>query len=265
MDYDNLAKKDLGQHWLNDAFSLDAIRDMADINKKDTILEIGPGLGSLTERLVEKAERVIAVELDSSLIEGLKKKFKGITNLEIEQADIRKFNLTVLPQGYKIVANIPYYLTSYLIRMLSQTANPPILVVLLVQQEVAQRLAASPGELSLLAITTQMKWSVEIGAKVSAKLFIPPPKVDSQIVCLSKRKQSLVNQDLEKLFIRTLKIGFSQKRKTLANSLSGGFHISKSQADESLLMLGLNPKIRPQELNIKQWISLTRIINLSER
>ena len=144
-----IPKKDLGQHWLTDRETLKSIVELAQLAEDELVLEIGPGLGDLTEVLLDSTNNVIAVEFDESLISGLKQRFNGSTVL-IENKDIRRFNLTKLPKGYKVVANIPYYLTSYLIRLLSQSPNPPSLAVLLIQQEVAERLAAKPGQMSII-------------------------------------------------------------------------------------------------------------------
>src|SRR5947209_7653215 len=140
------AKKSLGQHWLKDEATLEAICEAANLTKADTVLEVGPGLGDLTRQLLNRAGKVIAVEIDKDLVAWL----PAHNNLEVVQDDILKFDLTELPVDYKVVANIPYYLTSNLIRILSESPNPPQTVVLLVQKEVAERLVAPPGQMSIL-------------------------------------------------------------------------------------------------------------------
>lgn len=255
-----LPNKDLGQHWLNDQYSLDAIVESADVRKGDVILEVGPGMGSLTEKLVKKASRVLAVEFDHALLKGLQSKFNDTLNLELINQDIRKFDLSSLPPSYKVVANIPYYLTSYLIRLFSESSNPPKLAVLLVQQEVAQRIAAQPGQLSILGVVAQVYWDISLGLIVPAELFFPPPKVNSQIVILKRRDNPFLPNGLEKEFFQTVKIGFSQKRKTLINSLSGGYHFNKEVAKKIISDVGLDSNIRPQELTLEEWSNLTSII-----
>jgi 16S rRNA (adenine1518-N6/adenine1519-N6)-dimethyltransferase len=160
-------KKSLGQHWLKDKATLQAICDAGDLKHNDTVLEIGPGLGDLTRQLVKRAGKVIAVELDSNLALKLMGEIKS-DSLEVIQGDILKFDLTQLPVDYKVVANIPYYLTSNLMRILSESTNPPLLIVLLMQQEVAQRIAAKSGQMSLLSVSTQLYYQPKLGPVVSS-------------------------------------------------------------------------------------------------
>lgn len=248
------AKKSLGQHWLEDEGALNAICEAAGVGQDDTVLEIGPGLGSLTELLVQKAREVIAVELDEELAGKLPEKIKA-ANLQVVSRNILEFDLTELPADYKIVANIPYYLTSKLIRSISETSNRPLVAALLVQKEVAERVAAEPGDMSLLSVSAQFYWEVGRDRVVEAKLFSPPPKVDSQILILKKRKRLLFDVD-EKQFFRLVKAGFASRRKTLINSLSGGLRISKSRAGELLERAGIEPGLRPQSISLPRWFEL---------
>jgi 16S rRNA (adenine1518-N6/adenine1519-N6)-dimethyltransferase len=247
--------KSLGQHWLYDETTLVAICDSAQISKQDTVLEVGPGTGSLTAKLCERAGKVVAVEFDDSLAERLHNK-QIARNLQIVNQDILKFDLTSLPVGYKVVANIPYYLTSKLIRVISESTNPPETCVLLVQKEVARRVAAKPGDMSLLSVSAQYYWQVELGLEVPAKLFVPPPKVDSQVVILTRRKEPLFAGLDEKLFFQAVKAGFSSRRKTLLNSLSGGLRISKNPTLELLAGADINPNDRAQNLSLEQWSAI---------
>ncbi len=249
-----LAKKSLGQHWLNDKASLLAMLDAAEINSDDTILEIGPGLGSLTSELVKKAEKVIAVEKDEALAADLSSKITS-DKLAVITGDILRFNFASLPAGYKLVANIPYYLTSNLIRIISETSNPPTRASLLVQKEVAGRLAADPGQMSVLAVTAQFYWEVSLGRVVEAALFDPAPKVDSQIVKLVCRADLLFDVDT-KDFFRLVKAGFSQKRKTLNNNLAASYHIDKPLAASLLKKANIEPIARAQTLSLEQWHEL---------
>lgn len=244
----------LGQHWLFDESSLQAMIDSGNISLDDVVLEIGPGLGSLTEKLLAGVKCVVAVELDPVLAESLIKR-NASGSLEIVQEDILKFDLGRLPKGYKVVANIPYYLTSNLIRKLSESTNPPASAALLVQKEVAERVAAKPGDMSLLSVTAQYFWVVSLGRVVKAELFDPPPKVDSQILLL-KRKPELPNKTDSKKLFRLVRAGFSSRRKTLQNSLSGGLRISKQETGELLEKAGIDPKTRPQSLSLPQWHDL---------
>lgn len=250
--------KELGQHWLNDTEVLKAIVNLADINSTDTLLEIGPGMGSLTELLIKKAAKVVAVEFDQNLIPWLEQRFINNSKLKITNEDIRRYDLTALPVNYKCVANIPYYLTSYLIRLICQSSNPPLLAVLLIQQEVAQRLVAEQGQMSILAVITQTYWLTYLGPVVAAELFTPPPRVNSQVIKLVRREKALFPKGLEKEYIQLVKIGFSQKRKTLLNSLSGGLHLDKESLRQLLAKTKLDPGVRPQELDIAAWNRLTQ-------
>lgn len=247
-----MAKKSLGQHWLNDPSTLQVIADAAELSPEDPVLEVGPGLGSLTKQLTEHAGKVIAVEIDKDLVKRLAVELKS-DNLEIINADILKFDLGQMPRDYKVVANIPYYLTANLLRTLSTSNNPPSMMVLLVQKEVAERLAARPGQMSLLTVSAQFYYEVKLGRIVPAEMFSPPPKVDSQIVVLHRRKRpSFENMD-ESRFFRLVKAGFSERRKKLRSSLSGGLSIEKDRVDELLRLSGINPASRAQELSLEQW------------
>lgn len=247
-------KKGLGQHWLNDEASLQAIVAAAKLQPDDVVLEIGPGQGNLTQHLTKLAGKVVAVEMDRQLVKQLKR--QPATNLQVVEADILNFDLMQLPSGYKVVANIPYYLTSNLLRILSESPNPAKLMVLLVQKEVAQRIAAQPGQMSLLAVSVQLYYQPELGVVVPAKLFQPPPKVDSQVVVLQRRTQPLF-EDLDvKGFFRVVKAGFSERRKKLRSSLAGGLRISKEEVDKILKQANINPDGRAQELSLEQWYQL---------
>jgi 16S rRNA (adenine1518-N6/adenine1519-N6)-dimethyltransferase len=251
-------KKSLGQHWLHDRDVLAHIADCADINKDDTVLEIGPGLGTLTSELLRRSKKVIAVEFDEDLARKLPGQFPG-KNLEVIQSDILSFDLSQLPTSYKVVANVPYYITSKIVQLLMTAENKPAVAVLLVQKEVAQRLAAQPGDMSILAVSAQMYAEVTLGDIVPAALFTPPPKVDSQVVVLKTRTESLVSKSDEKDFFRVVKAGFSAKRKKLRSSLSGGLGISKDEANALLQKANIDSELRAENLSIKDWTRLTEI------
>lgn len=249
------AKKSLGQHWLHDTASLEAMCDEADLTNDDVVLEIGPGPGTLTQLLTKRARHVIAVELDERLAVALLSTSQ-LANVEVVQSDILKYDLTTLPKGYKIIANIPYYLTSHLFRILSESSNPPVSATLLVQKEVAERVAASPGDMSLLSVTTQYFWEVRLGRTVSAKLFSPPPKVDSQILFLNHRNKPLFPEVEARKFFHLVKAGFANRRKTLLNSLGAGLQMSKLETAELLARATIDPNSRAQELSLEQWHKL---------
>lgn len=251
-------KKSLGQHWLRDEASLAAMCDAAEVNTNDTVLEIGPGLGTLTQLLTKRAKKVIAVEFDEALAQALPGAVSA-SNLSIEQQDILRFDLTTLPPDYKVVANIPYYLTSNLIRTISESINQPSKAVLLVQKEVAERVAARPGDMSLLSVSAQFYWEVSLGRVVGADLFDPPPKIDSRILILSRREMPLfVGVDI-KAFFQIVKAGFSSRRKTLENALSGSLRLDKKQVRELVEQAGITPGLRPQSLSLPQWYALYQV------
>jgi 16S rRNA (adenine1518-N6/adenine1519-N6)-dimethyltransferase len=232
---------------------------IADVQPNDLVVEIGPGLGTLTEKLLECGAKVVAIEYDKSLIAPLQNKFRDYpsTRFWVEEANILTYNFDSLSENYKIVANIPYYLTSNLIRVLSETSNSPSSVTLLIQKEVAERVCANAGDMSMLSVSAQMYFECSLGPLVPAKLFTPPPKVDSQIVHMQRRQKPLFEDLDSKQLFRVVKAGFSNKRKTLHNSLSAGLQISKDEAKTLLESVPISLNARPQELSLEQWITLT--------
>lgn len=266
-------KKALGQHWLHDDATLESICESAHVKPGDNVLEIGPGLGTLTAKLLEKGSFVTAVEFDHELAVSLVNNLTHSTNsqnsqwvvpikegviqnLTVVEGDIMKFNLQQLPEDYKVVANIPYYLTSNLIRILCESPNPPSHASLLIQKEVAERVCASPGDMSLLSVSAQFYCEVSLGIFVPKTYFTPPPKVDSQVLELAFRK-TLLFQDVDiKDFFRIVKAGFSQKRKTLLNSLSGGLAIPKDDVKAWLKRADISENTRAQMLSLDDWHNL---------
>ena len=248
-------KKSLGQHWLKDPDVLADIADAAELTDDDTVLEIGPGLGTLTSRLLARAGRVVAVEFDKDLARKLPAQFPG-KNLEVINQDILQFDTTKLPQDYKAVANVPYYITSKIIQLLSESPHPPKTMVLLVQKEVAERLAAGPGDYSVLAVATQVYYRVELAAIVPAELFTPPPKVDSQVVIMHRLDTPLIDSVNRAEFFRLVKAGFSAKRKKLRSSLAGGLHLEKPAVELLLSQSGISLDMRAEDVTIDQWLNL---------
>lgn len=260
-------KKALGQHWLFDPHSLKAMREAALVEVGDTVLEVGPGLGTLTEVLLLSGALVTAVEFDEELYIRLLNQTDLLSkearnNLQVVNEDILKFDLSKLTKNYKVCANIPYYLTSNLIRRLLESANPPLVMALLIQKEVAERIAAQPGNMSILAVATQFYAEVELKQLVPAKLFTPEPKVDSQIIQI-KRRQTPLFPDVEtKKFFQLVRAGFSEKRKKLRSSLSGGLRVSKAEVDELLKKAHIPLNTRAQELSLEQWYDLYKCIEI---
>ena len=252
--------KALGQHWLRDRDILSVIADEADLSKDDTVLEIGPGLGTLTSELLRRAGKVVAVEFDAELARKLPGQFPG-TSLEVVNEDILSFDLTTLPKGYKAVANVPYYITSKIVRALMTSSNRPNVAVLLVQKEVADRIAADPGDMSILAIAAQVYAEASLGIEVPKEYFTPPPKVDSQVIVLRTRGEPLVLPEDEKRFFRLVKAGFSAKRKKLRSSLAGGLSIDKQEVETILDAVGISPDARAEDLSIEDWRRLMEYMN----
>ncbi len=253
--------KSLGQHWLKDRDVLAHIADCAQLTQDDTVLEIGPGLGTLTSELLRRSKKVVAVEFDAELARKLPSQFPG-TNLEVVQNDILSFDLSTLPEKYAVVANVPYYITSKIVQLLMTATNKPRIAVLLVQKEVAERLAATPGHMSILAVSAQLFADVSLGDVVPAEFFTPPPKVDSQVVILQTRLTPFLTDIDEKAFFTVVKAGFSSKRKKLRSSLSGGLKISKETAEQLLEKASISPDSRAEALSLDDWARLTRIVTL---
>ncbi len=252
---DSSPNKSLGQHWLTDIQALEAIAELAEIRPTDTVLEIGPGLGNLTRYLARLATDVIAVEFDENLAAKLPARVTA-ANLRVIQGDILKFDLSSLPAAYKVVANIPYYLTSNLLRVLSEADNPPRMMVLLVQKEVAERICAKPGRMSVLSVSVQLFYDCRPALEVPADKFDPPPKVDSQVVVLRRHEKPLFSGIDTDIFFRLVKAGFSERRKKLRSSLAGGLGLAKEQADSLLDKAAIDPAARAQNLSLAQWHSL---------
>jgi 16S rRNA (adenine1518-N6/adenine1519-N6)-dimethyltransferase len=264
-----IPNKNLGQHWLKDQAILSQIVDAADVNKDDIVLEIGPGLGTLTSEILSHGVPVVAVEFDGNLAQNLQKNLAR--NLTVIHADFLRFDLGALPKSYKIIANIPYNITSPIIEKIVTAKNPPEIAVLLMQKEVAERVVATPGHLSVLAIRTQIFAEAELSIEVPPEKFTPPPEVDSQVLILRPRLTNLiaefckqVNVDdqtaFTKTFWRVVQAGFSAKRKKLRSSLSGGLAMSKQDIEKVLTGVSVDPNLRAQDLSINQWLTIALVL-----
>ncbi len=250
-------KKSLGQHWLKDPEILADIAEAAELTGDDVVLEIGPGLGTLTSRLLARANSVTAVEFDADLARKLPGQFPG-KKLTVVNQDILQFDLNQLPKNYKVVANVPYYITSKIVEKLMTAENKPSIAVLLVQKEVAERIAAEAGNMSVLSVSVQIFAEAELDIEVSRQFFTPSPKVDSQVVVLRTRDNPLIASEDQRDFFRIVKAGFSAKRKKLRSSLSGGLGIDKSVAEELLKNAGISPDARAEDLAIEDWKKLLK-------
>ena len=260
--------KSLGQHWLRDRVVLDRIAEEAEIKNGDFVLEIGPGLGTLTSSLLKfsgKDGEVLSIEFDENLAKKLPAQFPG-KNLTVKNADFLDFDLSKLPKNYKVAANVPYYITSKIVEKLLTSENKPIIAVLLVQKEVAERICAKSGDLSVLSIASQIYADCELGQFVPQELFTPPPKFDSKLLILKiieKNKLELFNEKnnlkiSEKQFFRVIKAGFAARRKKILKALSANLALSKEQTIEILAQAKVSPDARAQELTIENWLEITR-------
>jgi len=256
-------KKSLGQHWLKDREVLASIADAAEITDGDTVLEIGPGLGTLTSELLRRAKKVVAVELDSELAAKLPGQFPG-TALEVVNQDILTYDLRTLAKDYIVVANVPYYITSKIVQLLTTAVNPPKTIVLLVQKEVAERIAAKPGDMSILAVSAQVYAQVSLGDVVPAHYFTPPPKVDSQVVILHMHSTPKITTSDTKEFFRIVKAGFSAKRKKLRSSIASGLHVTKPEAEALLKRAAIDPDTRAEQLSVDDWMRLVATLRHKE-
>lgn len=249
------AHKGLGQNFLQEPLALEEIVFAAEIKPADTVLEIGPGLGSLTRYLAASAKEVVAVELDENLIPPLKTVLTSYQNIRLIQGDILKLspNDLNLPSDYIVVANIPYYITSAVIRHLLESESKPRRLVLTIQKEVARRICAKPGDLSLLALSVQVYGQPRIAAHIPADAFYPAPKVDSAVLVVDIYPAPKIKESNLDTFFKLIKAGFSQKRKTLRNSLSSGLRMSTADAAEFLTRADIDPQRRAETLSIEEW------------
>ena len=253
------ADKRLGQNFLQDPYILQKIADIAEINPMDIVLEIGPGLGSLTRYLAAAAQRVIAIELDERLFPPLESVIAPYHNIQLVHGDI----LGVEPKeiieqaDYLVVANIPYYITSAVIRHLLESDPKPRRVVLTIQKEVAERICAGPGDMSLLALSVQVYGEPRIEANIPPGAFFPPPRVDSSVLVIDVYQESLVDSGLLDTFFLLIKAGFSQKRKKLRNSLSAGMRRSTAETETLLYAVDIDPHRRAETLSIEEWGKLS--------
>jgi 16S rRNA (adenine1518-N6/adenine1519-N6)-dimethyltransferase len=260
--YDLRAHKGLGQNFLQDPLALERIAAAAQIQPTDTVLEIGPGLGSLTRYLAVAAKEVVAVELDADLLPPLKQVLAPYQNVRLIHGDILKLSPKALinKPDYLVVANIPYYITSAVIRHLLEAESKPRRIVLTVQKEVAERICAQPGDISLLALSVQVYGRPRIAEHIPAEAFFPPPKVDSAVLVIDIYPSPLIQEDLLDTFFKLAKAGFSQKRKTLRNSLSSGLRISPAEAAKLLTDVNIDPQRRAETLSIEEWERLSSLI-----
>ena len=261
------ANKKLGQNFLISEEVVDCIVEASEIEKEDLVIEIGPGLGTLTKKLLEKAKKVICIELDKKMIEILKQRFLAYSNLEIIEADVLKIDLKekIKQEGIptvKVVANLPYYITTPIMMKLLEEELELDRITVMIQKEVAKRLAAIPGSKQAGAITytTYYYAKVKEVTSVSHSCFIPEPEVESEVITLELRKSPVVEIQDKAVFFDIIKKAFMQRRKTLVNALTQENFLEKEQTEEILEQLGLDKKVRGEALTIEQFAELARKI-----
>ncbi|MBN1284840.1 MAG: 16S rRNA (adenine(1518)-N(6)/adenine(1519)-N(6))-dimethyltransferase RsmA [Anaerolineae bacterium] len=265
LDYFDVApKQSLGQNFLADPGALAHIVDIAEVGPDDVVLEIGAGTGALTRHLAGAAKRVIAVEVDSRLIPILQEQIASFPNVVLVEADILEVNAGELMQTlagtetFQVVANLPYYITAAILRRLLENPPRPTRLTLTVQREVAERLAAQPGDMSLLAVSVQFYGRVRVAHRIKAGAFWPTPGVDSAVVRIDTYTDGPpVPVDDERQFFRVVRAGFGQKRKQIKNALAGGLGLEARAVVEALERAGVAPSRRAETLSLAEWTALT--------
>jgi 16S rRNA (adenine1518-N6/adenine1519-N6)-dimethyltransferase len=258
-------RKRLGQNFLTDPVALGRIVGAADLSQDDTVLEVGAGLGTLTRLLAERAGHVVAVELDDRLVEILREHLYDQPGVQIIHGDILKItDFGFAHRGFKVVANLPYYLTSAILRRCLEKEPRPRLMVVTVQHEVAKRIVAKPGKMSLLAVSVQLFGKARIVSLIPPGAFYPQPKVHSAVLRIDVHEQptvSLAEACDEAAFFRVVRAGFGQRRKTLRNSLSGGLGLPPKRVEDALTGAGVDPQRRAQTLSLQEWADVTEALS----
>jgi 16S rRNA (adenine1518-N6/adenine1519-N6)-dimethyltransferase len=266
--YDLEPRKRLGQNFLVEPAALSRIVAAANLSDTDVVVEAGAGLGTLTRPLAERAGRVVAVELDERLVEILRVQVADLGNVEIVHGDILSVaelaGLALPHLGFKVVGNLPYYITSAILRRFLAREPRPSMMVVTVQREVAQRIVAEPGKMSLLAVSVQWYGRPQIVARIPAGAFYPKPTVDSAVVRIDTGERTPVALEAgldETLLFRVAKAGFAQRRKMLRNSLAAGLRLPTSLVEGALQEMGVDPRRRAQTLSLEEWAAVTQTLS----
>jgi 16S rRNA (adenine1518-N6/adenine1519-N6)-dimethyltransferase len=263
--YELVPKKGLGQNFLHDPNALEKIVSIAELMPEDTVVEIGPGTGALTTRLAQAARHVMSIEIDERLrpiLEGELAPYKNVLLVfeDILQVDVPKL---VGAKPFVVVANVPYYITSAILRHLLESRHRPRRLVLTIQTEVAERITAQPDDMSLLAVSVQFYGKPQIMARLNPAVFWPRPEVDSAVLRIDTYQKPPVDVPDENIFFQVVRAGFSQKRKQIKNAISGGLRLKPSEAEALLLSANLDPKRRAETLTLEEWAALTRAYHAS--
>ncbi len=256
--------KTYGQHFLMDETILEDMIDEAKVTDKDVVVEVGPGIGNLTERLLARGCKLLSLEKDPQFLRVLKSLQKQHDNFEYELVDVLKYNFKESGlKNYKVVANIPYYITGKIVQLFLNQTNKPKSLTLLMQKEVAQNIIAKPGQLNLPAISVQLYGDAKLVSVVPAHKFYPKPKVDSAVLHIELHQKPKYKLDDEKKFFRILRACFAGKRKQIHNTLTNNLGLDKILVSELLKQVGVESAARPQQLTIEQWIKLVNKIELA--
>ncbi len=264
--YEVQPKKALGQNFLHDPNALEKIVATAELMPTDTVIEVGPGTGALTTVLAQSARHVIAIELDYRLEPILEKQLAPYDNVVLIFEDVLKTDVLNLvgTNDYVVVANVPYYITSAIMRHFLEPHRRPRRMVLTVQQEVAERVTAPTGDLSLLAVSVQFYGKARIATRLKPAVFWPRPDVDSAVLVIDTYDHPPVDVPSAEAFFKVVRAGFGQKRKQLRNSISAGLHLKGEELDEIFARSGVDAKRRAETLTLEEWASLTRVIAQQE-
>ena len=250
--------KSFGQNFLIDRATLQRIIEAAEINAGEQVLELGAGTGVLTRELARHARRVVAVELERDMLSLLAETTRNFANVELIERNLLYVDPAAIfgTEAYKLVANLPYYITAPTFRHFLESANPPRLLVVMVQYEVAQRIVAAPGDLSLLGVSIQFYGKPDIVAHVPARAFYPAPKVDSAILRVDLKDEVPLEHKQRDSFFRLVQAGFSERRKQIHNSLARGLHRKDAEVQAWLKAAGIDPGRRAETLSIEEWLQL---------
>jgi len=261
-------KQNLGQHFVTDENVLGKIVAAAQLTPRDVVLEVGPGLGHLTRLLARQAGRVVAVELDDRFMPILRDQLAGCDNVALVEGDILRlslsFLLSPLSSHYKVVANLPYYISTAVLQHFLEGEPSPVRMVVTVQYEVARRMVARPGDMSLLAVSVQFYGQPHIVSRIKAGAFYPRPEVDSAIVRIDRHAVPPVDAPDVRAFFAVVKAGFAQRRKQLRNSLPAGLRRPQTEVVAALEGVGIDPQRRPQTLSLEEWAAVTRQLSVED-
>lgn len=266
--YDIRLTKSLGQNFLTDANILRKITEAGELTPEDLVIEVGPGIGALTVTLAQQAGRVVAVEIDKNLIPALKETTGHIPNISVIHEDILKVDINAILQGWngpvKVISNLPYYVTTPVVMMFLENNYPIERMVLMVQKEVAQRMAAKPGtkDYGALSVGVQVAGTPKVLFQVSRNCFIPKPDVDSAVLRIILNGKLLEKINDKTIFFNCVRAAFSQRRKTLLNAMSGApnWRLDKEAIKRLIAAMGLKDTVRGEELSVEQFITLSNMV-----